>query len=74
MLKLSRTQSSHEELFIERYERLRSAALKLVLGDRQRAGDPYLAVDRSSSAFKDRFHLTEQHRDHSQGSNGLAVT
>jgi RNA polymerase sigma factor (sigma-70 family) len=39
MLKLSKPQSSHEELFMQRYERLRSWALHLVLGDQQQAED-----------------------------------
>jgi RNA polymerase sigma factor (sigma-70 family) len=39
MLKLSKPQSSHEELFMQRYERLRAWALRLVVGDQQQADD-----------------------------------
>src|SRR5258708_4402591 len=39
MLKLSKREASHEELFMQRYERLRAWALRLVLGDQQQAED-----------------------------------
>ncbi len=39
MLKLPKTQVNHEELFMQRYERLRGWAMKLVSGDQQRAED-----------------------------------
>lgn len=39
MLKLTKPHSSHEELFIERYKRLRAWALRLVQGDQQQADD-----------------------------------
>jgi len=39
MLKLSKPQTSHEDLFMQRYERLRAWALRLVLGDSQQAED-----------------------------------
>src|SRR5687768_556418 len=39
MLGLQKPQSTHEELFMERYQRLRGWALKLVLGNQQQADD-----------------------------------
>ncbi len=39
MLNLPDPELSYEELFLQRYERLRTWALKLVLGDQQRADD-----------------------------------